>query len=118
MSYIRVIPRDLFNEANLLKCLGQLYICLENAGEHVAKFRVDCVEGNFDIRQNEADGSISVVNLPFSINNAPYILKRPMNSRRSFPLYASSLFNDHDDVEVFNEDGKLTEEFLELIKAK
>ena len=29
--YNRVIPRDLFNEANLLKCMGQLYLCLEAA---------------------------------------------------------------------------------------
>lgn len=24
MNYVRIIPRDLFNEANLLKCLGAL----------------------------------------------------------------------------------------------
>jgi len=29
MSYTRVIPRDLFNEANLLKCYGQIYIEVE-----------------------------------------------------------------------------------------
>ncbi len=27
--YARVIPRDLFNEANLLKCFGNLYLRLE-----------------------------------------------------------------------------------------
>ena len=47
MSYIRVIPRDLFNEANLLKCHGQLVIHLEgrlpNAGfpEDVSRFEVE-----------------------------------------------------------------------------
>jgi hypothetical protein len=30
MGYTRVIPRDLFNEANLLKCIGGLYIALEH----------------------------------------------------------------------------------------
>ena len=29
MTYRRVIPRDLFNEGNLLKCLGKLYVQAE-----------------------------------------------------------------------------------------
>ena len=32
MSYPRVIPRDLFNEASLLKCYGQVYLKLEELG--------------------------------------------------------------------------------------
>lgn len=30
MSYFRVIPRDLFNEASLLKCYGRLAILLDD----------------------------------------------------------------------------------------
>ncbi len=37
MTYKRVIPRDLFNEANLLKCYGALWIALDNARGHTAK---------------------------------------------------------------------------------
>lgn len=32
MTYLRVIPRDLFNEAKLLKCLGKLYLEAEKSG--------------------------------------------------------------------------------------
>lgn len=45
MTYRRVIPRDLFNEADLLKCLGRLYI---DGGDRVEfeEFRVFDDEGN------------------------------------------------------------------------
>lgn len=56
MSYNRVIPRDLFNESSLLKCLGRLYICLENTPGHAAELQQ--VGREFDIRQSDDDGSI------------------------------------------------------------
>jgi hypothetical protein len=121
MSYIRVIPRDLFNEASLLKCLGALYIALETAGDHRAKFGVDDVD-RFDIVQNPDDGSLYVANLPFLIGGSPYHLSRPLNSRAPWPLYAQRCWpGDRDDdsvVSVFCEDGKLSGEFLRLINLE
>lgn len=118
MSYIRVIPRDLFNEANLLKCLGALYIALETAGDHAAGFGVEAVE-RFDIVQNPNDGSIYVENLPFSIGGRFCHLSRPLNSRSPFPLYATLSWPrpGEDDllVSVFDEDGKLSGAFRSLI---
>ncbi len=58
MAYLRVIPRDLFNEGNLLKCLGRIYINLES----LPGISAELVEtgGPFHIEQNEDDGSIYV----------------------------------------------------------
>ena len=37
MTYTRVIPRDLFNEGDLLKCYGRLWILLDETRGHVAQ---------------------------------------------------------------------------------
>lgn len=112
-NYCRVIPRDLFNEANLLKCLGQLYIALE--ASTTARFDVDDVP-IFDIHQSSDDGSIYVANLPFSIKGHSYHLFRPLNSRNPWPLHLT----DHDDadfdtIKIFDDSGHLSPEMLALI---
>lgn len=118
--YLRVIPRDLFNEANLLKCLGALYIALETAGDRKAQFDVEDVD-RFEIFQNPDDGSIYVGNLPFSINGRRFHLSRPLNSREPFPLYATESWPQSgvevEPVAVFTSDGKLTPDFKKLITA-
>lgn len=113
MSYVRVIPRDLFNEANLLKCLGQMVLLLERR-EHTAYLVEPTSAGPFQIEQDPASGAISVVNLPFTIGGKPYRLTRPLNSRRPWPLYCE---DEDDATAVFEDDGLLTQEFLELIGA-
>lgn len=118
-DYIRVIPRDLFNEANLLKCLGQLYIALENLhGQHRAKYAIEDVE-RFDIHQSPDDGSIYVANLPFMIDGRIYHLSRPLNSRQPWPLYATLSWPQPGEEQtvtaVFTDEGKLSAEFLKLI---
>lgn len=117
MSYIRVIPRDLFNEANLLKCMGQLYIALENTANCLARYDVEDVE-YFDIRQNSEDGSIYVANISFSIAGRLYDLSRPLNSRQAWPLYLSNLDDaDFDPIAVFDEAGNLSAQMLALVSA-
>lgn len=41
MSYIRVVPRDFFNEAKLLKCLGQFELCVNHTGSNGLKFDIE-----------------------------------------------------------------------------
>jgi hypothetical protein len=119
MSYLRVIPRDLFNEASLLKCLGRLWILLDNlpAG-HVARLGND--DGDHDgtafrIEQSDNDGSINVANLPFRIGGRRYHLSRPLNSRQPWPLYATD--DDDEETTVFGDGGEFTPEFRRLIGA-
>lgn len=108
--YIRVIPRDLFNEANLLKCFGQLYLCLETLNP--AGVSLDNDGEPFDIDQNPDDGSLFVRNVVLTVRGETMRLQRPLNSRQPWPLYL-----DTGDTEyaVFDDAGKLTSEFLSLL---
>lgn len=111
MSYSRVIPRDLFNEASLLKCLGHLALQINGDPRHKASLS----EGDgsaFQIEQDPSDGSIYVANLPFEISGKPAQLYRPLNSREPWPLW---LRLDDDDVPVFDLDGCLSREFWAAI---
>lgn len=114
MSYKRIIPRDLFNESNLLKCLGHVYIGLETAGKHQASLTLISRDMGFKVDQNKADGALSATNVSFRIAGKPYLLYRPLNSREPWPLYAQLDCWD-EPTEVFNNDGTLSNAFLGLI---
>lgn len=115
MSYIRVLPRDLFNEANLLKCLGQLWLLLDGKDGPV-KFETEAVEEGFWILQDPADGSTYVSNVEVSVRGKRAHLSRPLNSRNPWPLYLS-LPKDpsFDPIAVFNDVGDLSEDMLRLM---
>jgi hypothetical protein len=117
MSYSRVLPRDLFNEADLLKCLGRLWIKLSETQGHDAKIAEEQVDG-FVVVQSEDDGSISVENLTFTVGAEQFRLWRPLNSRDAWPLWATKESNeDFEEVRVFDEDGELSQEMLSLVTA-
>jgi hypothetical protein len=121
MAYARVIPRDLFNEASLLKCLGALELELSARRTDAELDEEELGSSGFDIDQDEADGSISVVNLPFLVNGQRFRLYRPLNSREPWPLWVGAgglLDPDFDDLEVFQADGKLSMAFLAFINAE
>jgi hypothetical protein len=111
MSYRRVIPRDLFNEGNLLKCYGQLYLNLERLGLH-GWLRHD--GSAFEIVMDESSGSLHVANVTFGVGDAVWNLERPLNARGAYPLYLSS--GDSDEIEVFNEDGSFTEAMAHFLE--
>lgn len=125
MTYRRVIPRDLFNEGNLLKCYGQLYLCLEKLDipeEYVRLVHMDEMdmdmtgEGQtipFIISQDESDGSLTIDNVMLQVDKEPVHLYRPLNSREPFPLYAQ--FGDTT-LEVFTISGNLNQGFLARIR--
>lgn len=119
MSYSRVIPRDLFNEANLLKCYGQLALVLDSHQDHDALLVDDHVDAGFQVEQNPDDGSIRLTNLPLHIGGREVRLYRPLNSREPWPLWveASELDPNAEDFEVFDADGKPSPAFLDLIGA-
>lgn len=118
MTYKRVIPRDLFNEANLLKCLGRLWILLEQSGRDPDAI----MQSNgqpFDIRQDEATGSIFARNIVVSINGRSCDLMRPLNSRDAWPLWLENYDGDwdFDPIEVFTDDGEFSADMLALLNA-
>lgn len=102
MSYHRVVPRDLFNEASLLKCVGRLVLKIEDGEIPWLHYHHD--GDPFNIRQNEDDGSISVTNVEFFACNRTLGHFRPLNSRDSFPLYLT--YGD-DELLVFDDAGNV-----------
>jgi hypothetical protein len=128
MPYSRVIPRDLFNEANLLKCYGQLYLKLET-GTHCASIQY-AGEGDpnadWNIQQDPASGAIYADNLLLWITGTNpdrpgqskvAYLTRPLNSRAPWPLWLERLDGEEldDPFEVFTDEGELSDDFKTLI---
>lgn len=117
MSYLRGIPRDLFNEAKLLKCLGKISLMiLDNELPYVNSVLENEYFG-FQIVQNDNDGSISVSNLYFFDNKGtPIYFYHPLNSKDNWPLMMEYLgetyyvFNEKGEFmihkEIFNKKGK------------
>lgn len=112
MSYFRVIPRDLFNEANLLKCYGRIYINLETAELPHVEFIHDGEA--FQVEQDASDGSLFISNVQLLVNGQPQNLRRPLNSRASWPL--ELVDDEQGNIPVFNADGTFTEEMLAYLK--
>lgn len=117
MTYLRVIPRDLFNEANLLKCLGQLWIKTERYQGHSPRAVLILHTGNdFNICQDESDGSVHSGAITVLICNRTYDHYRPLNSRNPWPLWLVARNDpDAEHFRAFTDDGELSEEFIELI---
>jgi hypothetical protein len=114
-SYQRVVPRDLFNEAKLLKCLGLLYIAAERRSDlTVDNDRMDDGEG-FDIQQDRSTGGISVTNVTVTFRGRTIYCYTGLNSRATYPLVAT--FGD-EEAFVFDEGGGLSDEFLSLVPEK
>lgn len=115
MSYARVIPRDLFNEGDLLNCLGRLWIKLDGDRRHHAEL-VHHDDGAFVIVQDPADGSISCLSVELTFPgadsfNKPHLF-RQLNARDKWPLW---LRHGDEDLRVFDLDGELSPEFWILI---
>ena len=119
MNYRRVIPRDLFNEAKLLKCLGLLSLRVhENAGPICDRLNIvleDELSG-FKIMQH-IDGSIGCINFfLFNNNGTPVFLSTPLNSKLNYPLLFETLsFGEQICEFVFNDEGEFTEDFLKTL---
>jgi hypothetical protein len=113
MSYERVIPRDLFNEANLLKCYGRIEINLETAEAHDVELKHD---GNaFDIQQDFGSGAIFVANLKLVVRGTVCRLHRPLNSREDWPLYFTG--ENEEEISVFADDGAFSAEMFAFLKG-
>lgn len=114
MTYQRVIPRDFFNEAKLLKCLGQLSLkILDNDVPEGIKIEIDHYGEPFDISLMD-EGSLCVMNHSISINEYPVIFKTTYNSKEAYPFYCEC---DGEDFLVFNNIGEFTEEFINQFKS-
>ncbi len=118
MSYFRVIPRDLFNESKLLKCIGRLCLLIhDNKAPEELSFEETEEGDRFKIELIES-GELFVSNLRFyvkgAINNDGIVtFKTAYNSKEPYPLFMEYCF---DETKVFDDEGEFTEEFLNEIK--
>lgn len=112
MNYKRVLPRDLFNESALLKCLGKLWIHLDNArypGVSMSEFAAE-----FAIDQNQSTGGIFSRNVHLIVRGSCVHLERPLNERDTWSLYATD--SDDNEYIVFDNDGEsLHAEFVSFL---
>ncbi len=112
--YTRVIPRDLFNESKLLKCMGQVAL-LNHEGKDGGRLVLQHKnpKKGFEIVQDGSDGSIYVRNLTVHLRDGRRVwMGTTLNSREPYPL----VFNCLDECgSVFNDDGTFSDEFKALI---
>lgn len=115
--YERVIPRDLFNESKLLKCLGQLALLI-----HDGKGNKDLVlehnqqmNAGFQIDQDQSDGSLFCVNISFRLKDTEIPISTSLNSKRPYPM----IYQDDEggEEDLFNDDGSFTDSFLSWIET-
>jgi hypothetical protein len=103
-GYLRVIPRDLFNEAKLLRGLGKIALMIHDNNLPYVTCNHEDERAGFKIVQNPSDGSISVSNLHFFDNNGtPIYFYHPLNSKER-----ETLMMDYQDETYFcfSDDGK------------
>jgi len=113
--HTRVCPRDLFNEANLLKCLGRVSLLIEDR-KLPLRMSHRSPDSGFLVAQDQSDGSILVANLRFrTADGRAVTLRRPLNARAPWPLLA--VLDDRDEIYVFDDDGNPSAEFLAAIDA-
>lgn len=112
MNYQRVLPRDLFNEAKLLKCMGM--VCLK-----ILDYQTPCpmshneIDEGFEIELLE-EGSLTISNLHIAIKGKNFLFKTTYNSKSNYPLY---LEYDSCDYQVFDESGNWDTEFIEFCES-
>ncbi len=87
MEHFRVIPRDFFNEAKLLKCLGHFEICIMDHPLPGLEFEVHFEGGPFVVRQNQSDATLYCENYRVFLAGEELKLYTIYNSKDAYPLY-------------------------------
>jgi hypothetical protein len=112
-THCRVIPRDFFNEAKLLKCLGVVSLkildCKLPEGVNIEIKE----EGEaFDV-QLTSDGILFVSNYHVFVNDKPVMFGTTYNSKNNFPLLC---ILDYCEYPVLDESGEFDEDFIQMAK--
>lgn len=112
MNYRRVIPRDLFNEAKLLKCLGKVALLIHDRySKHLQLIHDDSEFAGFEIGQSRESGDLYCANLTLVSNGLEIPLFSHYNSREDWPLLCYDP-ETGDTLDVFDSNGNFSPEFL------
>lgn len=119
--YTRVIPRDLFNEAKLLKCLGQLALIIHDgvdaAGYCVPRELTVEHDHAWKIDQRQSDGGLYVCGgLRFKVRQLVLELYTAYNSKSPYPLLC--MMGGCVEIDVFNDDGTLAKDFTDWLDSQ
>lgn len=109
-TYLRVVPRDFFNEAKLLKCLGRLELLILDNAKPARDFKITSEFDNeaFNIVQDPNSGSISVSNYRVFVNGEELFLSTSLNSKDNYPLIG--IYKEQE-YYIFNEQGEFMPNF-------
>ncbi len=107
-NFQRVIPRDFFNEAKLLKCYGVLALAIHKSALPT-KVKISIEESGepFDIVMADGYG-LTVKNYPITVNGEIILFYTTYNSKDNFPFYCQV---NGEEVEVFDNLGDFTMDF-------
>ena len=112
-NYNRVIPRDFFNEAKLLKCMGMLTLkVLDTMMPKGIKISIDETGDAFEIVLSD-DGYLFVANYATTVNDHVVTFKTSYNDKGATPFYCEHAYNE---VEVFDDKGEFSQEFIEYFQ--
>lgn len=111
--YQRVIPRDLFNEAKLLKCLGQVALLIHDGP--IIGARVEYEDDGFLIDRDDSSGDLFCSNFSIFVGDTPVWCGTQYNSKDPYPL----MFRSEDgDGYVLDDSGQFSKEFLSYVASK
>lgn len=106
-KYHRVIPRDLFNEAKLLKCVGRLCLLIH---DRMTPVQMEFNEnGEPFIIGLMDDGHLTVTNLEITVCGKLFTFKTTHNSKSNYPLLVEA--RGYEEIEVFDDNGEFTIDF-------
>ena len=110
-NYTRVIPRDFFNEAKLLKCMGILALAvLDGQIPQNIDITIDENGDPFNILLDDTWSLLYVSNYDVEINGEIYMVGTRYNSKGNFPFYVLA---DDEEIEILDNNGKFSREFIE-----
>jgi hypothetical protein len=110
--YTREIPRDFFNEAKLLKCMGLLSVKIEDRMLPPGlDIKIEESGEPFNICMNEDDYRLFVKNYPATINGVSVTFQSAYNSKSPYPFYCQI---GEEEIEVFDNNGNFTEDFCNI----
>lgn len=112
-DYERVKPRDLFNEAKLLKCMGRFWLLVQ---DELLPYKVNLDHNTinnkgFHIIQDGSDASIFIGNITVEVEGVNIFLYANYNNKSNYPFFAML---EEECYRVFDEDGNFTEDFLKM----
>lgn len=113
MKFIRVIPRDLFNEAKIYKCMGQLILMIEDRMGVFAELTYNQYKDCFTVHLDE-DGALWLSGVHIFCAKTNLVFRTTYNSKAPYPLHC---FYENQEIPVFTDDGKEHEDFVNFIST-